>query len=124
MDSSTTETLYSKYGGTPTVSSVVHQFYVKVLRSELLQPYFEGVNMEKLMRHQIDLFSFVMGAPIQFDLTVLKRSHAHLKISNAAFDEVAELLQETLEEVGMSAEDVGKMMTIVGSTRGDIVHSA
>lgn len=124
MDSSTTETLYNKYGGTPTVSSVVHQFYVKVLRSELLQPYFEGVNMEKLMKHQIDLFSFVMGAPIQFDLTVLKRSHAHLKITPAAFDEVASLLQETLEDVGMSSPDVEKMMAIVGSTRGDIVQPA
>jgi hemoglobin len=122
MDSSTTETLYNKYGGTPTVSSVVHQFYVKVLRSELLQPYFEGVNMEKLMKHQIDLFSFVMGAPIQFDLTVLKRSHAHLTITPAAFDEVASLLQETLEDVGMSSPDVEKMMAIVGSTRGDIVQ--
>ncbi len=124
MDSSATETLYSKYGGTPTVSSVVHQFYVKVLGSELLQPYFEGVNMERLMKHQIDLFSFVMGAPIQFDLTVLKRSHAHLKITSAAFDEVASLLQETLEDVGMAAPDIEKLMTIVGSTRGDIVHSA
>ncbi len=124
MNAPQTETLYSKYGGTPTVTSVVHQFYGKVLRSETLQPYFEGANMEKLMKHQIDLFSFVMGAPINFDLTVLKRSHAHLKISNAAFDEVAELLQETLEEAGMSAGDVGKMMTIVGSTRADIVHPA
>lgn len=124
MKTPVNETLYDKYGGTSTVKLVVHQFYGKVLRSDLLKPYFEGADMERLMKHQIDLFSFVMGAPIQYDLSVLKRAHAHLKISNTAFDEVAGLLLETLEEAGMAAPDVEKLMAIVGSTRGDIVHTA
>ena len=45
-------TLYDKYGGFETFSTVVRNFYQKILDSEELAPYFDNVNMEKLMSHQ------------------------------------------------------------------------
>ena len=43
------ETLFDKYGGFTTFSTVVSNFYQKILDSEQLAGYFDGVNMERLM---------------------------------------------------------------------------
>lgn len=53
-------TLYDKYGGFATVSKLVQAFYGKVSESKDLEPYFEGIDVQKLMDHQTKfwLFSF------------------------------------------------------------------
>jgi hemoglobin len=49
-------TLYDKYNGFATVNKLVQTFYGKVAESENLAPYFEGVNIQKLMDHQTKFF--------------------------------------------------------------------
>ena len=44
--------LFEKYGGFATVSTIVRQFYKDVLTSPNLKSYFEDVNMEVLIDHQ------------------------------------------------------------------------
>ena len=115
------ETIFDKYGGLPTVSQIVHDFYRDVLANDMLKPYFTGINMSVLMDHQVKLFSHVLGGPVQFDLTRLKTAHQDLAINDEAFQEVAQILQETLEDAGMEDDDVVTVMEIVASTYHDIV---
>ena len=51
----------------------------------------------------------------------LEVGHQHLKITHDHFDEVAEILKDTLEDAGMSTEDIETVMGIVGSTRNAVV---
>ena len=115
------DTLFDKYGGLPTVSQIVHDFYRDVLANDMLKPYFKGINMSVLMDHQVKLFSHVLGGPVQFDLSRLKKAHQDLAINDDAFQEVAQILQETLEDAGMEDGDVSTVMGIVASTYNDIV---
>jgi len=115
------QTLFDKYGGFATVSKIVREFYRGVLQSPSLRPFFEGANMERIIDHQTKLIAHVLGGPAEYTGRELGAAHTHLKITGAAFAEVAEILQETLEDAGMADEDIATVMGIVGGTRGSVV---
>lgn len=114
-------TLYDKYGGFPTVSKLVQSFYVKVGESEELAPYFAGVNTQQLIDHQTRFFSDILGGPVKYTGRELKIVHATMGITDAAFAEVAELLEETLEDIGVEDDDIKTILGIVGGLKPDIV---
>ena len=114
-------TLFDKYGGFATVSQIVRQFYNDILEVPHLSAYFKHIDMNILIDHQTKFISHVLGGPAHYQGRALQVSHKHLKITHQHFDEVAEILQCVLEDAGMSDEDVTTVMSIVGSTRNDIV---
>ena len=56
-----TKTLFDKYGGVPTVTSIVRAFYKEVLKNYKLKPYFENIDTERLIHHQIGFISHLLG---------------------------------------------------------------
>ena len=116
-------TLYDKYGGFATVSKLVQSFYEKVAESDELTPYFEGIDMQQLMDHQSKFFSEIMGGPVKYTGGELKVVHATLGITEEAFAEVAELLEETLEDMEIEDDDIATIMEIVAGAKPDIVQS-
>jgi hemoglobin len=114
-------TLYDKYGGFATVNKLVQAFYRKVSESENLAPYFEGVDIQKLMDHQTKFFSGILEGPVEYAGRELKGVHACLGITEDAFSEVAELLEETLEDMSVEDADIESIMEIVGGVKSDIV---
>ena len=117
------ETLYDKYGGIETFSAVVRNFYQKVLDSADLAPYFDNVNMEKLMSHQTNFISTALGGPDNYKGLDLKKVHAPYKITVPHFQEVAELLDESLDEAGVEQSDITTIITLVSSLMDQIVSS-
>ena len=114
-------TLYDKYGGFATVNKLVQTFYGKVAESENLAPYFEGVDTQKLMDHQTKFFSEILGGPIEYTGRELKDVHAKMGITEDAFSEVAELLEETLEDMGVEEADFETIMEIVRGLKSNLV---
>lgn len=98
--------LFEKYGGFAKVSRVVSAFYDKVLESEILAPYFENVDMRRLIDHQTKFIAQVMGGPASFSNQELKRVHERLNVTDEAFAEMSMLMRETLEDFGLEDEDV------------------
>lgn len=115
------QTLFDKYGGFATVSKIVREFYRGVLQSPRLRPYFEGANMERIIDHQTKFIAHVLGGPAEYTGRELGAAHVALKITGEAFQEVAEILQETLEDAGMAEDDVVTVMGIVAGARGSVV---
>ena len=118
-----TESMYDKYGGFETVSKIVHGLYEKIARSDVLQPYFENVDMQQLMSHQTKFFSSIMGGPIHYDARQLTEVHRYLKITHEAFTEVAELLEEVLEDFDVTQEDIDTLLVLVAELKPQIVQS-
>ncbi len=114
-------TLYEKYGGFKTVSRVVMSFYEMALESDQIGDHFEDIDMGRLIDHQTKFVSSLLGGPASFGDDRLHQVHAHLKISNADFDEMAALLAEALEEHGMSKPDVNQAVAAVEAKRAIIV---
>lgn len=115
------QTLFDKYGGFATVSKIVREFYRGVLQSPTLKPYFEHADMERIMDHQTKFIAHVLSGPAEYSGREIGAAHHSLKITGPAFDEVAEILQETMEDAGMEAADVSKVMEIVAGARGSVV---
>ena len=108
--------LYEKYGGISTVEALVRDFYKDVLDDPDLSPFFESVRMETLVGHQVDLFCYVLGGPCSFNLDRLRVAHGGLNISQAHFDRVAQILQNTLEDFEVEGPDIDQVMETVAST--------
>lgn len=113
--------LFDKYGGFATVSHIVRAFYKEINASKALKPYFGGVNMETLISHQTKLLSQILGGPSTYSGRELGQAHAFLNVTESAFIEVADILQEVLEDSGVEDEDVVTIMGIIGSFKSQIV---
>ena len=115
-------TLFEKYGGVPTVSRIVSAFYRGGLARPTLAPYFEGVDMVRLIEHQVAFISHVMGQHASvYDGRALSAAHMAVGITDEAFTEVAQVLRSTLEGAAMAPGDIDAVMATVAGTRGVIV---
>lgn len=117
------QTLFEKYGGIATISSIVRQFYKEVQASPTLQPYFRHVNMERLIDHQTLFISTLLGGPVQYSGSDMRIAHAQHHISLPAFAEVADILQGVLEDAGVEPEDVATVMGVIARFEKDIVQT-
>ncbi len=120
-ETTTSETLFGKYGGFSTVGDIVHRFYEKILEDDTLEEYFWDVDMVRLIRHQTDFLCMVLGGPAAYTGRSLKDAHQPLKITEKDFFTVAGHLEEALEEGGLEDEDVSTVIGIVAGTKNDIV---
>ncbi len=100
------QTLYERYGGFGAVHHIVMRFYDHVLDSDILADYFEDVDMRRLIDHQTKFVASLMGGPASYTDDTLRQLHANLAITGTAFNEMAAIFQQTLEESGMAEEDV------------------
>ncbi|WP_425046104.1 group I truncated hemoglobin [Primorskyibacter sp. S87] len=113
--------LFDKYGGLSGLRSVIMDFYDRVLDSDVVGHFFEDVDMPRLVDHQTKFFAALLNGPVQFAEERLVRAHANLKVTDIEFDEIAELLQETLTEAGFTEDDRKSVLTAVEARRPLIV---
>jgi hemoglobin len=112
------QTIYEKYGGFGTVNRIVMSFYDRLLDHDELGDYFEDIDMKSLIDHQTKFISSLLGGPVSFDNDHLQRAHAHLNISSEDFDEMKNVLAETLSDHGVVAADVDTVIGAVEARRG------
>lgn len=117
-------TMYDRYGGFGVIHRVVLAFYDKMLDSDVVGPYFDEVDMPSLVDHQTKFISQVMGGPASYTNEILAQIHGRLGITQDAFDEMAALLQQTLEEFDISDDDVRAIMADIKSRQPYIVSKS
>jgi len=117
-------TLYGKYGGIKTVEKIIAEFYQEILSRETLAHYFSNTDVDRLISHQVQFLSYLLGGPVKYEEKSLKDIHAHFKISIAVFDEVVEILSTALKNAGMSEDDVHSVLLIVSGAKSSIVSDA
>jgi hemoglobin len=116
--------MFERYGGFAKLSKVVMAFYDKVLDSDVIGDYFEDVDMRRLVDHQTKFIASVMGGPASYTNEQLRELHARMNIDHAAFDEMAMLLEETLEDFEFDREDIDSIIAAVESRRPYIVSGS
>ena len=116
-------TLFDKYGGTETMRGLVREFYKYARASPKVGHFFSKLNMEKLIDHQVQFLSFVLGKPaLIYKGRELADAHHPLNISNEDFNEIGRLLIKTLTSAGVADEDVSLIMGVVLEVRDEIVN--
>lgn len=102
--------ILDRYGGFPFLSRIVMAFYDRALDSDVLAPYFEDVDMRRLIDHQTKFIAFLMGGPASYTNEHLAQVHARLGIDRPAFDEMLATMRETLEDFEMDEADIGAIV--------------
>lgn len=115
------QSMFLRYGGFASVSKVVSAFYDKAIDSPLLSPYFENLDMSRLIDHQTKFISTLMGGPASFSNEELERVHSNLNINEQEFQEMVELLKETFEDFDFDDSDVAAIQGEILSRKRYIV---
>ena len=118
------QSLFDKYGGFSTVSKIVMSLYERLLDDDDVGPFFDDVDMPRLMDHQIKFVSSLMGGPASFGDHHLTRAHAHLVIHDPHFDRLKELVDETLTDFDVDRPDVDTVLAAFEARRPLLVRAA
>ena len=114
-------TIYREIGGREAVEAVVDDFYDRVLSDEQLVEFFEGMDMEALRAHQVQFISSVAGGPVEYSGADMREAHAHLDITEADFDAVAEHLERALQGNGVDDDNVEAILTEVAALKDPVL---
>jgi hemoglobin len=101
-----TQSLFDKYGGFAQISRIVLDFYERLLDDDALGPFFEQIDIARIVDHQTKFIAMLLGGPSSFTDAQLRQVHRHLTIETAHFDRLAQILAETLADHGFDPPDV------------------
>ncbi len=120
-----TENLFEQIGGEPAVDAAVDLFYRKVLSDDRVSKFFDDIDMDEQRAKQKSFLTMVFGGPNDYTGKDMREAHKRLVddgLDDSHFDVVAVHLQNTLEELGVPAELVNKVMALAAGTRDDVLN--
>jgi hemoglobin len=115
------QTIYDKYGGFSAIRKVIFSFYEAALDSDIIGDFFEKVDMNRIVDHQTKFVSYLLGSPVDYSDQRLSQVHAHLGIRDFHFDEMKEILADTLDNHGFAAGDTEIVLDAIEARRRAIV---
>lgn len=113
--------LFDKYGGFSVVSKMVLDLYDRLLDDDDVGPFFDEVEMRRIVDHQTKFVSSLMGGPASYTDDQIRKMHGHLTIGDAHFQKLKSILAETLGDHGVSEEDVDQIIGEFEKRRGLVV---
>lgn len=117
------KTLFDKYGGFSVVSRIVLALYDKLLDDDDIGPFFDDVDLPKIVDHQTKFVSALMGGPASFTDDHLARAHSQLVVSDQHFDQLKALVAETLADFNVEPADVTLILGEFEARRALIVKA-
>jgi len=118
------ESLYERIGGKEAVSAAVNLMYDKILNDDLLTPFFEGVDLNRQRRSQTAFVLMALGGPNNYTGQNLRDAHAPLVakgLDEEHFNAVAGHLTDALQELNVPKELIAEVITVVASTKDDVL---
>jgi hemoglobin len=105
--------LYDRLGRRDGVNGVIADLYDRVMGDDELAPFFDGVDLERVQRHQLDLVTTAVGGPSTFSGRSLREAHAGLQIEPRHVESVIAHLAASLERGGVAPDDVAAVTAVV-----------
>ncbi len=122
--------LYERLGGAYSIAAVVDDFIERLLVNATLNanPAIKEartrVPKAGLKFHVTTLVCEVSGGPCRYTGRAMKESHEHLNITPAEWDAMVADFKATLNKFNVPQREQQELITIVGSTKNDIVRSS
>ena len=124
----TQPSLYERLGGVYSIATVVDDFIERLLVNATLNAN-PAINEARrrvpkagLKFHVTALVCEVSGGPCKYTGRPMKESHQHLNITQAEWDAMVADFKATLDTFKVPQREQQDLITIVGSTRNDIVR--
>lgn len=122
-----TKSLYSRLGGLQPISVVVSDFIDAIVVDATLNanPAIDAarkvVPAAYLKYHVTAMVCQVTGGPCKYHGRTMKDAHAHLNITEKDWQQMVVLFESVLNKHGVAETEQQELMTVVGSTKADIV---
>lgn len=120
------KSVFERLGGKPAVDAAVDRFYDKVLKDERIKHFFNGVDLAAQRRKQKAFMTYAFGGLPIYPGKGIRQAHAALVkekgLNESHFDAVAENLKSTLQDMGVPANLISEVLSIVGGTRNDVLN--
>lgn len=113
-------TLYDRVGGHKSLPSVVDELYRRVLSDPLLEPFFHGVDIERLKRKQTAFLTSVFDGPGDASGADLAPAHHNRGIEREHFSAFVGHLAAALEQYGVAPHDVDEAIARVALYVDDV----
>ncbi len=125
-----TKSLYERLGGVYSIATVVDDFIERLLVNDTLNAN-PAINAARgrvpkagLKFHVTALVCEVTGGPCKYSGRSMKESHAHLNINEAQWQAMVADFRKTLDKFKVPVKEQEELITIVGSTKNDIVKGS
>jgi hemoglobin len=122
--------LYDRLGGVYSIATVVDDFIERLLVNHTLNanPAIaearSRVPKAGLKFHVTALVCEVTGGPCKYTGRAMKESHQQLNITEGQWQAMVDDFRKTLDKFNVPAKEQEELITIVGSTKRDIVMPA
>lgn len=114
-------TLFERLKGEAGITTVVSDFYDRVLAGPTLQPVFAHRDTDQLRRHQALFLMHAAGGPTWTMGRSMAEAHTGLGITDAQFGAVAGHLVAALSAAGVPDSDQNAVIGMVGSPKDQVV---
>ena len=126
----TPPSLYERLGGAYSIATVVDDFIERLLVNATLNAN-PAINEARkrvpkagLKFHVTAMVCEVSRGPCKYTGRAMKESHQHLNITQAEWDAMVVDFKATLNKFKVPQREQQELITIVGSTKNDIVRSS
>lgn len=119
-----TKSIYERVGGEESVRLLVLKMYEKVLQDDLLSPFFENIDVDRLRASQNAFIKMALGGPHQYTGKSLENAHRALVergLDDMHFNAVKRHMHLSMKELGVANDLIDEAMNIVESTRDDVL---
>jgi hemoglobin len=113
--------IYEQIGGHEPLTTVVDDFYIRVLADPQLAPFFAGANLSRLKGKQVEFFAAALGGPDYYSGQSMSDAHRGRNIAQHHFDLVAKHLTDSLLTAGVPLETTTKIISLIAPLSRDIV---
>jgi hemoglobin len=115
--------IYDDLGGAEGLRTAVSIMYARVTTDPELAQWFADIDMDRLRVHQRAFLVAAFGGPQLFGGRSLAQAHAHLAITDVAFDRIVATLMTALADLGVPNEAIAGVGRRLEETRADIVRA-
>lgn len=133
------QSLYDRLGGNDGISKIVDDFLTRAMADPRVNWDRQGIksgfidrksmtwdanpqNVAILKQHMTEFLALATGGPSVYHGKEIQQAHAGMKITNAEFDACVGDLKATLDKFEIKNEDQKELLSIIESTRVQIVE--
>src|SRR4051794_38764862 len=116
--------IYDEIGGSAAVSAAVDGFYERVLADPTLDGFFEDVDLQRLKGHQRSFIAAAIGGPESYLGRAMLEAHAHLGVTDEAFDAVVGHLVDALADLGVAETTIERITGALAPLKPDVERVA
>lgn len=116
------DTLYQQLGGEPKINALATDLVARAHADPRIRDFFDGVSDKKLAGKIAEQFCALSGGPCTYTGRSMRRAHAGLHVSEAAFNALVEDLQDAMDAQHISSAAQNRLLALLAPMARDIIE--